>query len=267
MLCTNCGTENGEENTICVKCGAMLGKEQLATATGTANISSKKIDIAKMIKTVLNGFIKPAKTFKEEKEEYNTPAKAFTFAGILSAASILIYFFSNIIQGMYRKDILGKATFSFDNLKGFPFMKVLGIGLLISAGFILLMASIYYIAGLVAKKQSNYSEFIFASSLAVIPIVLSLSILAPMLGAIYAPLEMGINILALLYSILILTTAVNSVITFDSADAKIYFHLICLGIICVVIYFVYANLVVAAVTDTIKDVANDLNNVFNGLFE
>lgn len=262
MLCRSCGTENGEGNTFCVKCGTALAAEQKTekVVNQTTTVQNKKgFDFGKMFKILGKGLVKPIETIEENKAEYRIPAKGFTLAGIVTAVSMILYFVSRILQTIFMKNMKP----SFEYLEGFHYFKTLGVGILLSAGFILVVASVYYLASLVAKKESHYGELIFVGTIAVLPLVLVISVVAPILSYIWLPLKTAITLIGLVYSLLIVVVPVSKVVTFAKEDQKIYFHLICLSIICVTSYFVYENLINVTI---IKQITDTMTNIFDSLF-
>lgn len=80
-------------------------------------------------------------------------------------------------------------------------------------------------------------------------------VLSPILGAIWEPLSIIFSILGLVYSVIVLYELINSNLDLDS-DMKIYFNLLCFGILLVAGYFAYINLFV-----TVD--AGDLESIFD----
>lgn len=274
MLCKNCGTENGEGNTFCVKCGGALITAQPVENIIRQNVANqnavnqnaippvkKGFDFGKSMRIFGKGFMKPLETIEENKKEYRSPAASFTLAGIVTVISMVLYFFSRILQMIFIKGMKPSMKY----LEGFPYMKTLGVGLLLAAGFILVVASVYYIASLIAKKESNYGELVFVGTIATLPLILAISVVAPILSYIWLPLKTATILIAFVYSLLIVTIPVSKTLTFAKEDHKVYFHLICLSIICVTCYFVYVNLINATILN-VKQITDGITNIFDQLF-
>lgn len=234
-------------------------QKEKGTMKKTTVQNKKEFDFVEMFKVLGKGFMKPMETIEEDKKEYRVPAKAFTLGGIVTAVTMILYFFSRILQTIFMKN----AKPSLDYLEGFKCFKTLGVGFLIAAGFILVVASVYYLASLVVKKDSHYGELVFVGTIAVLPLVLAITIVAPILSYIWEPLKTAVMLIAFIYSLLIVVVPVSKTATLAKEDHKIYFHLVCLSIICVVCYFVYVNLIDVTI---LKQIANSMTDIFHGLF-
>ena len=147
------------------------------------------------------------------------------------------------------------TTWKWEKLGEINWLETIGKNFLIYAGIILIIAVLFYIVSLIFKKNLNFIKILSISASAVIPAVLGVMVLSPILGAIWEPLSIIFSILGLVYSVIVLYELINSNLDLDS-DMKIYFNLLCFGILLVAGYFAYINLFV-----TVD--AGDLESIFD----
>ena len=141
-----------------------------------------------------------------------------------------------------------------ENLKEIKYIQVIGQTFLIYLGIIFVVACVYYIAGLVVKKQPNFSRLLGVTAISVVPMLLCALLLSPLLTMIYAPLGVGVTIFGAVYTLIIIYETINNEILLEG-NAKYYFNLICLSILIVAGYYIYMKFFMAS--------TGDLSDIFN----
>ena len=144
-------------------------------------------------------------------------------------------------------------SWQWDNLKNIKWLEVIGKNFLIYAGIILAITIVFYLGSLVVKKQLSFIKSLSISATSVIPAVCGAMILSPILGMIWSPLSMVFTIIGLVYSLIILYEFMNNELNLEK-DKKIYFNLVCFGILIIAGYYAYMKLFMSSVTGGLDNI-------------
>ena len=147
-----------------------------------------------------------------------------------------------------------KTEWVWENINEIEFGKLIFSNFFIIFGIIITIALVYYIVGLILKKQPIFSKLLGYSTISTIPVIICNLILSPLLVKLYEPLGSFITIIGVVYTLIILYEYMNSEIITNN-NQKFYFNLVCLSIILIVCYFIYTKFFIAP--------ANDLNDIFD----
>lgn len=247
-LNNNIGINNISETTIQI----------INNTSKTENVKMNFIDYFTIILAVL---LKPFTSLKEKLNNFNEFQNSAILSVIVSVIAMLITLVKTIIStvrvttgGFFSES---KTEWVWENLKEIEFVKVIGMNLLVFLGIIFAIACVYYIAGLIVKKQSNFSRLLGVAAISVVPMLLCALLVSPLLAMIYAPLGMGVTIFGAVYTLIIIYETINNEISLEG-NAKYYFNLICLSILLIAGYYVYMKFFMASV--------GDLSDIF-GMFE
>ena len=71
-------------------------------------------------------------------------------------------------------------------------------------------------------------------------------LICPIVSIISVPVSSCLALLALLYMGFILVSGMNSLVEIEDTDRKMYFHLVCLGILMIAFYFITTEILVDA---------------------
>ncbi len=274
MNCPKCGTQNLDTSKFCVKCGEPLvstnnnssvSVESINNAINnnqTNGVSTANNSINNTVNTTntasLNYFayfiaviLKPHKTFKEEESKLSNPKTSILLSVIVTGIMTLITLLASIISVIFVKsyDLNTFKTvtkISFDGLKNLNYVSLIFKNFLIYIGIIFAIAGVYYIASLIFKKSINFMKQLAITATAIIPLILSVLLLAPILSKIWIILSVIVSIVGVLYTLFIYFNLVDSELTFDNVDTKIYFHLICCSVILIAFYFLSTHLIVSS---------------------
>ncbi len=271
MKCPNCGKEVKEGAKFCVGCGTSLVetkeetkndasqkveavKEKVTAKMSEVKESAKKAadsDFMKMILASLmflvNIILKPIKTLKSKIEDYSDPKNGFILASVVALATmivrVVVSFIMALIQKQCTTSIFGKGScLSFgEKLKTIDWMGITLKHLLIILISMFAVAGIYYLASLIAKKSANFMRLLTITAVSFVPACAAMYLLTPIFGWINIHLGVIVTIVGFVYSLVIFFSAIKDEFKFESDDKAVYFHLICVSIILIVLYFVGIN--------------------------
>jgi len=207
---------------------------------------------------IVSVLLKPFQTFKEEENKLKDTKNSLILSMIIAGGMMLISLFKAMINAVIVKRMdystfTFKTSIEFSNLKNLDYLSLIGKNLLIYSGVILAIATIYYLASLVIKKEINFIKLLSITSTSIIPFVILGMVASPVLGKIWTPLSIIILIIGIVYSILIFIYLIKEDINFLKKDNEIYFHLVCLSILGSAGYYLCIKLLTSGVTDQISD--------------
>lgn len=277
MFCSNCGMYNNENSTNCVKCGKELTKNSnnLQSQTGpsvfvapnngmpmptlnnaesnsTSNGSSFQI-----VEFLFKSLIKPNSTLKDNEDEIGKANQSLVIALLSTIICTFITLIGKIFSTVVVKNcgwLSAGCSISvrLDNLKYIDFlpliMKLLIIFALIMAG----ISGIYYLASLVVKKRLNFMRLLSISAVSLIPVILLSNFIGSIIGLLSTELRLFITIISFVYSLTILLTNYSRELNFDDGNMKVYFHTICISIICIISYYVVARIILNSVSSMLS---------------
>ena len=262
MICPNCGTENMDSSKFCVGCGKNLVSPSIQNNTfeqsNTMNMQSQNYinnnsntydnyrvnvsnDKMQYIFVILAVILKPFTTFKEEIEKFSSLKNSIIMSLIMSIFATLVVLIQTMFNAIREVSYFSTDTsWNFDNLKSLDYAQIIGRNFLVYLGIIVAIATVYYIASLIAKKQTNFSKLLGISATAISPFIICALIISPLVSLIYAPLSIIISIIGGCYTIVIVYEMMNSEISLEG-NAKFYLNLICLSILAISVYFLYTR--------------------------
>ncbi len=284
MNCSNCGTYNNPQSKFCIKCGNTLNTDNLNQAhelnqnvnsqqnyqqpaqpqmqqpinnvqtTQAVNINTSPLNYLMYLIAIL---IKPFQCFKEEEGKLNNGKTSIILTLIVTVVMTL----SNLIQTILSTVRVASYSWTdgytyswqWDNLKNIKWLEVIGKNFLIYAGIILAITIVFYLGSLVVKKQLSFIKSLSISATSVIPAVCGAMILSPILGMIWSPLSMVFTIIGLVYSLIIMYEFMNNELSLEK-DKKIYFNLVCFGILIIAGYYAYMKLLMSSVTGGLDNI-------------
>lgn len=223
------------------------------------NVGIGSITIKTCFLMLISILLKPYTALKEESKKFTNFKNSFILALFITIFGVLI----NLIQTIWsvirvRSYDYGThkyiTKFVFENLKEIKFIKVIGQNFLIYLGIIFVIACIFYIAGLIIKKQLNFSKLLGIATTAIVPILLSILLLSPIFGMISNYLATGITIFGGIYTFLLIYEGMNEELKLQG-NQKYYFNLICLFILGFATYYLYMKFFL--------DVGSDLSDLLD----
>lgn len=285
MKCPNCGKEVKEGAKFCVGCGTSLVEEKVENAEKTVKTEevkakvNEKVNKAKdkmkeaadsdFMKVVLsslmflfNILLKPIKTLKEKIKFYANPKNGFILAGVVALATMIVRVVVSFIMALIQKQCTtsifgsGSCLSIGEKLKAIDWMGITLKHLLVILIAMFAVAGVYYIASLIAKKSTNFMRLLTITAVSFIPACVASYLLVPIFSWIHFNFGMIFSIIGMVYSLIIFFTAMKDEITFDSADKNVYFHLICVSVLLIIVYFIGYNMLMGAVTGSMGSLGN-----------
>ena len=288
MTCPKCGANNIDGSSFCIKCGANLKDIQQTEpvneasvqneqninfqqqpvqqstyeqqpvynqpqnnyqqSTSAANVSTAPLNYLMYIIAIL---LKPFKSFRDEEAKLNNSKISFIFflivTGAMTVINLIKTIFATVHVASYSWSDGYKYSWEWSNLKNIKWLEVIGKNFLIYACVIFAIALVFYLGSLIIKKQLSFIKSLSISTTSVIPAVVGAMVLSPLAGKIWSPLSIVFMVVGAVYSLIILYELMNEELKLDS-DTKIYFNLVCLGILMVAGYYAYMKLFMSSVT-------------------
>lgn len=232
----------------------------------TAHQAAKKIsknDILGALKYLGQSIIKPFQTFKSN-SNIDSPKFAFTIVGITAVAMTILGVIARIVGAIVTKEYSGKheeTVISTLGLKRADFLGVTFKYLLLYIGLLLVVAGVFYLANLVAKRQVTFGRFLTVATTASLPWLIGTFLKSIFTTITYATTDYSelagktpfgtyvatsLGVIGLVYSIVIAVSLINNEMSFDDKSHALYFASIALAIV-----LVAANIVIPKVEDSV----------------
>lgn len=241
MYCPKCGEKNVEGAKFCSKCGQNFEKVVTKNSKSTSKNNSNNV-VGDIFKYMMMAFIKPFEAFKKLSKKLSTPAYSLIYSGIMCGMMWILSIITTIFRAARSVSVSWTgSTVTTWNFGKVEYFKIIGVNLLVYVGLVAVIAGVYYVASMIVKKNSSYFKMLSITSTAIMPYVLTSVLLAPLFGMLNNHVGAVISIAGLVYSFLIFLGLVNEEFDFKTKEQKLYFHLICIGILCLVFYFTYYN--------------------------
>lgn len=270
IVCSKCGTKNTEGSKFCFKCGSPLQNDDnvvniqlgghndnqavhrnvddgnsvnmnnVGVTVGETNVqnsqttSSAPVSKFNFFSYLLGAVIKPFDSFKKEESNLGNIKNVSILAIIVVVAATIINLFRTMLSVVRVKSYFGdEVEWVWDNLGNIEYAKLIFQNILVYVIILIAVAGVYYLAGLVLKKDANFVKLLGAATTAFIPYVLASSIVAPLVSLMSGTIGAFITIIGLIYAMVILIELINDLIVIENKNVRIYYHLICLSILIV----------------------------------
>lgn len=273
MICPICGTQNTEGSRFCVRCGNnlnitsqsnqvneqqnIINNEPQQMNYAESNYNSNNYQQPEEINTnekmqylfvIIAVILKPFTAFKEEVHKFNNFKNSIIMSLIMALLATILVLVQTMFTAVRSTSYFStEVTWTWDNLKELDYVQIIGRNFLVYLGIILAIAAVYYIASLVAKKQTSFSKLLGIAATSISPMIICSLILSPLVSLIYAPLSMIISIIGIVYTVVIIYEFMNNEILLEG-NAKFYLNLICLSILAIAIYYLYTRLFMSSVS-------------------
>ena len=276
MNCSNCGTFNNDGSKFCINCGQslvnnqkkidpQLNKNENNFQSGNTtiqsidhNVATTKLLLVSYFFTILAVILKPSTVYKEELNKFNELKNSIILSSVISGIVTLVNLITTMLTVVRVRSLSWSSggyatTWQWENLKQLNYIQLIGKNFLIYLGIIALIAVVYYIAGLIIKKQTNFSRMLGISALAVVPMLICISFLSPVLSMISAQLTMPIILIGIVYTIIILYEGMNREVPLEG-NVRYYFNLVCLSILIVAGYYLMLKLMMSSISGAFENV-------------
>ena len=248
MFCPKCGEKNVEGAKFCSKCGTNLeevvsttkkeSKSKVVTKTTAAKSENVVGDI---FKHMINAFIKPFEAFKKSEKKLSSTKYSLIYSAFVCGFAWILSVISTIFSGAKTVSYGWSGSITSWNFARLNYIKIIFVNLFVYVALIAVIAGVYCLGSLVAKKTVSYFKMLFITCVAIMPYIICAVFLAPLFGLIHHNVGAVIAIVGLVYSILIFFGLIKEEISFKSKETTLYFHLICAGVLALIFYFTFIN--------------------------
>lgn len=225
--------------------------------TLVANVSdTPKISLSQYFFIILAVMLKPFTALEQELKKFNNFKNSAIMTLLVSGVATVIKLISSIISAVVVRDYdwtssSYKTTLVWDNLKNLDYLQLIGKSFLIYVCVIVLIATVYYISSLVAKRQTVFSRLLSVSALSIVPVVASVLVLSPILSLIWSQLAIIITFVGFIYTIVLLYEGMNNEVLL-SGNAKYYFNLVCFSVLGFALYYLSVKLLMGSAASALK---------------
>jgi len=263
MNCSRCGAENVKEAKFCAKCGTSLigeakEKSELAGKVKDGAVKTKNICLENLI-LILNFFKNPSKTLKNEVNGFNEFKKSGVLALIVSVIATLVSLIRTMLNVVIVKEYdweVGTVTvWKWENLKHIDYIGTIFESLLYMLVVIAVIAGIYYIAGLIIKKDVKYPKLVGIVTLSITPLLVATLVVSPILTFISIELGLLATVVGLFYTMILGYESINDEFKLEG-NTKYIFNLVCYTVLVVIAYIVVSKLLVATITSGSNGILN-----------
>ena len=200
--------------------------------------------------------LKPLKSFRDEEKKLMNTKTSIIFTlivtGVMTIINLVKTIFTTVHVASYSWSEGYNYSWEWGNIKNIKWLEVIFKNYIIYACIIFAIALVFYLGSLIIKKQLSFIKTLSITTTSIIPAVIGAMALSPLAGAIWSPLGVVFMVTGMVYSMIILYELMNKELKLEG-DTKIYFNLVCLGIIAVAGYYVYMKLFMSSVTSGIDD--------------
>ena len=210
-------------------------------------VNNNKTSILYLIFMIFAVFLKPTSTIKEESDKLSQIKNSLTLSAIISLFFTIISLIITMINTVYVKNyniFTGKytTTVTWSNLKNVKYFEVIGKYFIVYLGIMLIIAGVYYLVGLILKKQSNFSKLLGIATVSIFPALVGLTIGYPIMSLISSTLGLIVGLVGIIYTFVIIYENIN--LEFDLKDnLRVYFNLISVSLILGLSYFLSYKLI------------------------
>lgn len=278
MICQKCNFQNQLDAKFCVSCGnnlqasefspttSFVNKKQLSVETiseiQTQQNDNKKLTLGSNLFLIIAILLKPFNAYQEEEHKFNNFKQSIFLSVTVAVASTIVTFLTTLLNTIRVHSIYSdEVKWVWENLKEVKYFDVIGKYLLIYFGIIVGIAFVFYIVGLMMKKEVKYQKLLGISAISVIPVLLFTLVVSPIVAFLYAPLGICASLIGGIYTVLLVYELMNQQLKVEG-NMKYYFNLICFSIIAITLYFLYMKFMIPSVSNDMTDLKNILD-MFN----
>lgn len=219
-----------------------VNTQQTSTSVNTSPLNYLMYIIAVLLK--------PVKSFKDEKDKLSNPQTSLIFSAIVIVAMTVIKLLTTIYNTVHYVSYFDETEWMWDRLKEFNWFKVIGQSLLLYAGIIFGLSVIFYLGGLIIKKQVNFIRNLSITSTAIVPAVLCMFILSP-IGSLISPyVGVFFSIAGFVYTISIFCTLISEEFEL-SGDIKVYFFAACFTVFACIAFYAINSIISSAISSSV----------------
>jgi len=206
---------------------------------------ASKVNYITLLMAVL---LKPVSIFKKHLKNMTDIKVAGIYLAIVSAVAMILNLINAIFTVVRVPVRTGGGWFEAGEITGhewvwdnISWLEAIFRNFFIYAAVIAGIALIYFLAGLILKKEVRFERALIVVTTAAIPLILTGLVLAPILGWIWLILGYTVAIAGMVYAFAILFSGLNLELDLED-DLMIYVHTICLVILAVIAYLIIVQM-------------------------
>lgn len=207
-----------------------------------------KTNLFTVINMMFGVLVKPGSTISQNARRYKKFFDAFLITFWVTMLSFIMCLAGRLVAGCFSRThnaISGASKISF-NFSGLVdtnnYIPYLLSTFLIGLGAILIVALVYYIASFICSKGVHIGTYFAISTLSLVPVIISFTILFPIVSIISSGVGIMILIFSVIYALIILFTGINEVLKFKSNDGRIIYNAVNMAIIFSIMLFIFNTL-------------------------
>lgn len=219
------------------------------------------MDILELVKEYLILFkeflIKPTTVVDKNKERFTKTKESLLLASIVSGITTLITLIYAMYNEVYTPASAGvfgygetEASIVMENLKNVEYFSVIFKTFFLVLFILLALSAIYYLAAIIIKKEVNYQRLLASSTLASVPVVITLLVLSPIAFKILPEFGMLISTLGVTYGIAILFNLFNKELNIKDENLKIIVNTVTTSVIILLLMYIAYRTAMGVVADT-----------------
>lgn len=207
-------------------------------------MGKEKLSKQNIFSFMKNAFLKPVEKMEDNLKQIKDPKETFIFAGIVALLITVLNLLMTMLNSLFVKSCdfwtgKCKTKFTFSGLDNLDYGTLIFKYFLITAGFVLGAALIYYIVALVIKKNSNYVKILGMSLIALLPNIALSYIVGPILGIAYSPLNLFANMAGMIYTAFIMLFVLKEELKMNDIDKLVVYNLISVTLVYALKYFIF----------------------------
>ena len=218
-----------------------------------------KTSLKSYIDFIVAVILKPVTAFKKELNKFDDIKIAGIYTAIVAAVIMLINLINQIIisvripvrtggNWMTPGTVTGHE-WDWSGMNELPWVELILRNYLIYIAVIAGVALVYFLAGLIAKKEVKYQRVLAVVTTSAIPVIVLGMVLAPLFGWIHFSLGFIVASAALIYVFALLFSGINAALSLEDADVRVYLHAGCMLLLAIISYFVIQQMATSIFAD------------------
>lgn len=223
-------------NQILPQMQVLLGQEPTLSKQKEEKINNEKmVSNFNIFKYIINAFIKPFDTFKNNIDELAKPKYNLLIALILILGLTIFGLFGTMINAVRVSSFFSsEVTWLWSNLKKVAYIKIIFTSLFMYAGIIYGISGVYFLAGLILKKDVNYMKISSSVLTSFIPFAFISIITSITSWFLPELLTLLLYVFSGIYTLMSFMELMNDQINIENKNNKIYFNFSCMSILFII---------------------------------
>ncbi len=219
-------------NQVLPQMQVLLGQEPTLAKPEVKQENIKIESKFNIFKYIFKAFVKPYDEFKNNEECLSKPKNNLLIALILVLSITIFSLFGTMIDAVRHEGFLtGTVTWVWSDLKDVMYFKTILINFFAYSILMYVIAGVYFLAGLVIKKDVNFMKISSSVLTAFIPVILVGIIVSITSWFLPTLLVILMYIFSLVYSFVSFIELINEQVSVENKNNRIYFNFTCISIL------------------------------------